>query len=77
MTKKNQHVVPLGNGWAVKGEGNSKFTAITENKREATVIARNIAKNNKSEIVIHGKDGKIQNKDSFDNNPVLPKEKVK
>jgi len=77
MTKKNQHVVPLGNGWAVKGEGNSKFTAITENKREATVIARNIAKNNKSEIVIHGKDGKIQEKDSYDNNPVLPKEKVK
>ena len=77
MTKRNQHVVPLGNGWAVKGEGNSKFTAITENKREATVIARNIAKNNKSEIVIHGKDGKIQEKDSYDNNPVLPKEKVK
>ena len=77
MAKRNQHVVPLGNGWAVKGEGNSKYTAITENKREATVIARNIAKNNKAEIVIHGKDGKIQDKDSYDNNPVLPKEKVK
>lgn len=47
MAKRNQHVVPLGNGWAVKGEGNSKFTAITETKKDATTIARDIAKNNK------------------------------
>jgi hypothetical protein len=77
MTKRNQHVVPLGNGWAVKGEGNAKYTAITENKRDATVIARNIAKNNKSEIVIHGKDGRIQDKDSYGNDPFPPKDKVK
>ena len=64
MTRRNQHVVPLGNGWAVKGEGNSKYTAITESKRDATTIARNIAKNNKSEIVIHGKNGRIQVKNS-------------
>lgn len=62
MAKKNQHVVPLGNGWAVKGEGNSKYTAITERKAEATTIAKSIARNNKSEIVIHGKNGKIQAK---------------
>lgn len=77
MTKRNQHVVPLGNGWAVKGEGNIKYTAITERKSEATVIARSIAKNNKSEIVIHGKDGKIQDKDSYGNDPVPKKDKVK
>ena len=76
MGKKNQHVVPLGNGWAVKGEGNSRYTAITERKREATIIARDIAKNNKSEIVIHGKDGRIQDKDSFGNDPNPPKDKV-
>ncbi len=77
MTKKNQHVIPLGNGWAVKGEGNSKYTAITETKRDATVIARNIAKNNKSEIVIHGKDGKIHDTDSYGKDPAPPKDKVK
>ncbi len=62
MAKKNQHVVPLGNGWAVKGEGNTRFTAITERKSEATIIAKGIARNNKSEIIIHGKDGRIQSK---------------
>jgi hypothetical protein len=77
MARKNQHVVPLGNGWAVKGEGNSRYTAITESKRDATTIARSIAKNNKSEIVIHGKNGRIQDKDSYGKDPVPPKDKVK
>jgi hypothetical protein len=76
MAKKNQHVVPLGNGWAVKGEGNSRFTAITERKREATIIARDIARNNRSEVVIHGKDGKIQDKDSYGNDSNSIKDKV-
>jgi hypothetical protein len=77
MAKKNQHVIPLGNGWAVKGEGNSRYTAITERKAEATTIARDIARNNKSEIVIHGKDGRIQDKDSYGNDPNPPKDKIK
>ncbi len=77
MAKRNQHVVPLGNGWAVKGEGNSKFTAITETKKDATTIARDIAKNNKSELIIHGKDGKIQAKDSYGNDPFPPRDSVK
>ena len=75
MAKKNQHVVPLGNGWAVKGEGSSKFTVITEKQRDAITIARGIAKNNKSEIVIHGKDGRIRDKDSYGNDPHPPKDR--
>jgi len=77
MAKKNQHVVPLGNGWAVKGEGNSKYTAITEKKADATTIARDIARNYRSEIIIYGKDGRIQDKDSYGNDSCPPKDKVK
>lgn len=65
MAKKNQHVLPLGNGWAVKGEGSKRFTVITETQRDAITVAKEIAKNNKSELVIHGKDGKIRYKDSY------------
>ncbi len=75
MAKRNQHVVPLGNGWAVKKEGSNRFTVITETKRDAVTVARQIAKNNKSELVVHGKDGKIQDKDSYDNDPNPPKDK--
>ena len=62
MSKRNQHVVPLGNGWAVKGEGNDRFTVITETKRDALSVAKKIAKSSNSELVIHGKDGRIQKK---------------
>lgn len=75
MAKRNQHVVPLGNGWAVKGEGSKKFTVITETQKDAITVAREIAKNNKSELVIHGKDGKIRDKDSFGNDSNPPKDK--
>jgi hypothetical protein len=74
MSKKNQHVVPNKDGWGVKGEGNSKNTANTQTKQEALDIAREIAKNQRSEVVIHGKDGKIQDKDSYGNDPNPPKD---
>ncbi|MEJ7830871.1 MAG: DUF2188 domain-containing protein [Segetibacter sp.] len=75
MAKKNQHVIPLGNGWAVKGEGSKKFTVITETQKDAITVAREIAKNNKSELVIYGKDGKIRDKDSYGNDPNPPKDR--
>jgi len=75
MSKKNQHVVPHGNKWAVKGEGNSKATKITSTQKEAIEIAREIAKHNKSEVVIHRPDGRIRDKDSYGNDPNPPKDK--
>ena len=53
--KKNQHLVPHGKDWAVKGEGTGKSTAITNTKAEAIKIATDIAKHQKSKLVIHGK----------------------
>lgn len=71
--KKNQHVVPnKSGGWDVKGAGNSKSTAHTDTKAEAIKKAVEIAKNQQSEVVIHGKDGKIQDKDSYGNDPHPP-----
>lgn len=75
MKRKNQHVVPTDNGWAVRGEGNSRNTLNTANKADAVGRAREIAKNMKTELVIHGKDGKIKDKDSFGNDPAPPRDK--
>lgn len=70
----NQHVTPHPDGgWQVKGEGNSKATVVTDTKQEAIDIARGIAKNQGTELVIHGKDGKIQSKDSHGNDPFPPR----
>ena len=74
MSKKNQHVVPAEDGWGVKGAGNSKFTAITDTKQEAIDIGREIAKNQKTELFIHGLNGQIQDRDSYGNDPNPPKD---
>lgn len=75
MSKKNQHVVPKGKDWAVKGEGNQRATAIVNTQVEAIKIAKEIAINQRSEVVIHRPDGKIRDKDSYGNDPYPPKDK--
>lgn len=70
---KNQHVTPHSSGWQVKGAGNSKATAVTKTQAEAITIAKSIAKNNKSEVVIHGTNGRIREKNSYGNDPFPPK----
>ena len=74
---KNQHLVPHPptGGWAIKGEKNDRYTAITDTKAQAVKIGREIAKNQQSEFNIQGKDGKIQDKDSFGGDPNPPKDK--
>jgi hypothetical protein len=73
MSKKNQHVIPIKGGWGVKGAGNDKLTVKTDIKIDSEKIAREIAKNQKSELFIHGKDGKIQRRDSYGEDPYPPK----
>lgn len=71
---KNQYIVPTKDGWGVKGQGNSKLTAKTDTKVDALKIGKEIAKNQQSELTILGKDGKIQNKNSYGNDPFPPKD---
>ncbi|MFA5837332.1 MAG: DUF2188 domain-containing protein [Bellilinea sp.] len=76
MSGKNQHVVPAPNGnWGVRGEGNSKITKETSTQAQAIEVAREIAKNQGSEVVIHGKDGTIRDKDSYGKDPCPPQDK--
>ena len=74
MANKNQHVTPhKDGGWQVKGAGNSRATARTETQSQAIKIARDIAINNGSEVVIHGENGRIREKNSYGNDPFPPK----
>lgn len=66
---KNQHVTKHEDGWQVKGAGNSKATAVMNTQAEAIKIAREIAKNQQSELVIHRVNGQIRQKDSEGNDP--------
>lgn len=71
---KNQHVTPHPRGgWQVKGDNNSRATVRTKTQIEAIRIAREIAINNNSEVVIHKTNGKIRDKNSYGNDPFPPK----
>lgn len=70
---KNQHVVPHKNGWAVKGEGNTKATVVNHTQKEANKVASVIAKNQKSEVFIHGENGRIRERNSYGNDPFPPR----
>jgi len=73
MSKKNQHVVPHGNEWAVKGAGNSRNTYITETQSEAIDLAKSIAQNQGSELFIHNRHGEIRERNTYGDDPNPPK----
>jgi len=75
MTKKI-HGVPHKDGWATKGEGTDLASKVFEKKSDAVDSGRKSAKEDKTDLVIHKKDGKIQDSDSYGNDPNPPKDKV-
>lgn len=76
MGRKTHHVVPnLKGGWNVKRGGSSKASKTFDKKQDAINYGRKISKNQKSELVIHKKDGRIQMSDSHGNDPHPPKDR--
>ncbi len=75
--KKNQHITHNPNGgWNVIGEKNSRPTRILSTKKEAIEYGKVIAINQGAELIIHGLNGKIQDKDSYGNDPFPPRDRV-
>jgi hypothetical protein len=72
---KSQHVVPHGNNWAVRGEHNSRLTSVHNTQADAIEAAREIARNQRSELFIHNRDGQIRQRDSYGNDPCPPRDK--
>ena len=69
MPKRDQHVVVRPQGWAVKSEGASRAASIHPTQAKAIVAATKTAKREGTEVVIHGRDGKIRDSDSYGNDP--------
>ena len=57
---KNQYVVVHPDGWAVKSEGNPIPTKVTKTQKEAIKIAEKIARDQKSDTKIQGRNGKFR-----------------
>lgn len=70
MAKKpSQHVVPKGSEWAVKKAGSTRATKVFSTQKDAISHAREISRNQETELFIHRKNGQIRDRDSHGNDP--------
>ena len=72
MAKRNQHVVPHPDGWAVKPAGGERASSVHRTQAEAIERAREIARNQETELFVHGRNGRIRARDSHGNDPYPP-----
>lgn len=71
---RNQHVTPHPDGhWQIKAAGSKRETKVTSTQAQAVTIARRIATHQGSELLIHGRDGKIRARDSHGHDSYPPK----
>jgi len=74
MSKNSQHVVSNSRGgWDVKKSGAERASRHFNTQAEAVDWARTVAQKQKSELYIHGKDGRIREKSSYGKDPFPPK----
>jgi hypothetical protein len=58
----------------VRGEGNVRDSSHHRTQAEAIDAARDIARNQHSEVVIHDRHGRIRDADSYGNDPNPPRD---
>ncbi len=69
---KNQHVVPHGEQWAVRGAGNQHATSLHSTQAAAIEAARTIAIRQQTELFIHRPNGQIRERNSYGGDPFPP-----
>lgn len=72
--RKEIHVTKGQDGsWRVKQPDNQRASKICNTQAEAKQVARDIAKNQGLEMVVHGVNGKIREKNTYRKDPFPPK----
>ncbi len=77
MRKKHVHVTYKNDQWNVKSENTSRASYLYDTKEQALNRGREIAMKKHVELIIHGKNGKIQDADSYGKDPFPPRDRVK
>lgn len=73
MSKPGQHVVPKGGKWAVRKAGASRASGTFKTQEAAIKEATRLAKNQGTELYVHGKDGRIRERNSYGRDPAPPR----
>lgn len=67
--QKNVHVVPHNGKWATRTEGNSRVSKTFDKQSDAIGAGKDQATKNNSELLIHGRNGQIREKNSHGSDP--------
>lgn len=68
--ENNIHVTQRPDGsWAATREGADRASAVAPTKVELLDRAREIGQNSNAEVIVHGRDGVIQTRWSYGNDP--------
>lgn len=73
MPTKGQHVAPRGDKWVVRKTGAERASGTFETQHEAIERGRSLARNQATELYIHGRDGRIRDRESYSRDPFPPK----
>lgn len=74
--RKELHVVynQERGGWDAKRQNAERASKHFDNKTQAMIWSRELAKKERLELIPHGIDGKIQNPNSYGNDPFPPRD---
>lgn len=75
--KRDYHVVPNSDrgGWDVKREGADRSSGHFDRKSDAMERGRDLARERRTELVEHGRNGRIRDSDSYGNDPLPPRDR--
>ena len=75
MARVKYHVTPTDDGdWKVKRQGADRADSVHEDKSDAVARAKELAKSNPlGQLIVHGRDGKIQTEHTYGEDPYPPK----
>lgn len=73
--KQNVWVSPMGDGrWKVQREGAQRASKVTDRKAHAEQVGRGLAQQDGVNIIIQDRHGRIQQHDSYGNDPFPPRD---
>lgn len=75
MAKNSSYrvIASINGGWSVKRDGAERSAKTFDTQREAIKYGENLSRSHSSELVIHGRNGRVQRKDSYGKDPNPPK----
>ena len=73
MATKGVHVTPRGGKWAVISSGSTRASKLYGRQQEAIEHATEQARRNNAELYVHGRNGRIRERNSYGKDPFPPK----